>query len=396
MEEFIRAQVRELKRTPNVRLPKPAQCMIVTKLARQSLAGHAGVGLKDLLVSLDGEPAASLSPRTYAHRSDEHRWVFYSRPRHELVEILATGIEPGVTLQLTTDAIKERYDPARSSPSELEWLWEARDWAALEQLSAATLAASGKDRDTPALVFLGGALVETGRRGEGMALVDEYMKSFAPHWTMNFKGIGTYYQALELLAHGDHEGGTRLLHTAFEHDRCARLADALDKATGTRPLLEEPRWLGKPFPVDYRLPRLAAPAETVSLDGTLARLGPDQLLAVCLLASYRGNGPYDDFMRRYLHYATWFSRFLPGLHVVTMEKERYPDRPQYFRAEDEVRAASLPLELLLEDGALTSAVQQPGSPFVVLLDRARLVRYEGELASVDLWDTLASVSAKPA
>jgi len=79
-----------------------------------------------------------------------------------------------------------------------------------------------------------------------------------------------------------------------------------------------------------------------------------------------------------------------------MEKQRYPDRPQYFKAEDEVRAASLPMELLLEDGELSAAVQQTGSPFVLLLDRARRVRYEGELASVDLWDTLAAVSAEPA
>ena len=117
---------------------------------------------------------------------------------------------------------------------------------------------------------------------------------------------------------------------------------------------------------------------------------------MCLLASYRGNGPYEDFMRRYLHFARWFSRFLPGLHVVTMEKERYVDRPHYFRAEDEVRAASLPMELLLEDGGLSAAVGQTGSPFIVLLDRARRVRYEGELTSVDMWDTLAAVSAEPA
>jgi hypothetical protein len=395
MDEFIRAQVRELKRTPNVRLPRPAQCMIVTKLAPHSLAGHAGVAVKDLLVSLDGEPAASLSPQTYAHARDEHHWVFYSRPRHELVLLHATGIEPGVSLQLTTDAIKERYDPARSSPSELECLWEARDWAALEKLSQSTLAAGGKDRDTPALVFLGGALLETGRR-EGAALVDQYMRTFAPHWTMNFAGIGCYYQALEMLARGEKEPGTRLLHAAFERNPCARLADALQKHTGTRPPLEEPRWLGRAFPVDYHLPRLEAPGETVSLDGTLAGLGPDQLLAVCLLASYRGNGPYNDFMLRYLHYARWFSRFLPGLHVVTREKARYPDRPHYFEAEDEVRGASLPMELLLEDGELSAAVRQTGSPFIMLLDRARRVRYEGELASVDLWNTLATVSAEPA
>lgn len=392
MEDFIRSQVRELKRTPNVRLPRPAECMIVTKLAPRSLAAHAGVGVKDLLVSLDGQPAASLAPQTCALRAPEHRWVFYSRPRHELVELRATGIEPGVELQHTTDAIKERYQPGKSSPSDLEALWAARDWAALEKLSAATLAAYGRDRDTPALVFLGAALWETGRRAEGAKLVDEYVASYAPHWTMNFTGIGYCYQALGRLARGERDEGLALLHTAFEYDRCPRLADAVEKHAGTRPPLEEPRWLGRELPVAYRLPRLDARDQLVDLDRTLAAIAEDQVLGVCLLASYRGNGPYDDFMRRYHNYATWFSSFLRGLHVVTTEPERYPDRPQYFRGEDLVLADGLPLELLLEDGRVTAAVQQTSSPFVVLLDRHRRVRYEGELGSVDLWNTLASVS----
>jgi hypothetical protein len=393
MDEFIRAQVRELKRTPNVRLPRPAECMIVTKLAPRSLAAHAGVGVKDLLVSLDGQPAASLAPQTCALPAPEHRWVFYSRPRHELIELRATGIEPGVELQHTTDAIKERYQPGKSSPAELEALWEARDWAALEKLSAATLAAYGRDRDTPALLFRGAALFETGRRAEGAKLVDEYVTSYAPHWTMNFTGIGYYYQALGRLERGEREAGLGLLNKAFEYDRCPRLADAVEKHAGTRPPLEDPRWLGREFPARYRLPRLEARDQLVGLDLALAAIGEGEVLGVCLLANYRGNGPYDDFMRRYHNYATWFSRFFRGLHVLTVEPERYPDRPQYFRGEDQVRADRLPLELLLEDGLVTAAVQQTTSPFVVLLDRQRRVRYEGELASIDLWNTMAAMSA---
>ena len=50
----------------------------------------------------------------------------------------------------------------------------------------------------------------------------------------------------------------------------------------------------------------------------------------------------------------------------------------------------------LRAGELSAAVRQTGSPFIVLLDRKRRVRYEGELTSVDLWDTLAAVNAEPA
>src|SRR6185295_5781571 len=120
--------------------------------------------------------------------------------------------------------------------------------------------------------------------------------------------------------------------------------------------------------------------------------GPGELFAVCLLATYRGNGPYNDFMMRYLNFARWFAPFLKGLHVVTMERERPKDRPHYLRGEDAVVEAGLPLERLLEDGELTAVVEQAGSPFVVLLDRDKCVLAEGELSSVELLSSVAAAN----
>ena len=58
-----------------------------------------------------------------------------------------------------------------------------------------------------------------------------------------------------------------------------------------------------------------------------------------------------------------------------------------------MKAAKLPLDLLLESGSLTGEVRQTGSPFVVLLDRHAVVRFEGELDSVGMWETLTAVHA---
>ena len=373
---------------PNVRMPKPSQCLIVTKLATPSLAAHAGVAVKDFLVSLDSVPASDVSPDTYRNRAKIHQWRFYSRARHELITLEATGIEPGVKLQHTLDGLKERYNPKTSSPSDLEVLWEARDFESLEDFSRKTLAAG--DRDHPALVFLGAALCETGRKAEGIALVEEYAKHFASHWTMNFTGIAYSYLALDLLDKGDQDAGIGMLQTAFEYHSCSRLADLVEKQTGVRPPLETPLWLGKVFP-DYSLPRLDAPGPSLSLSQTLGTLSERQAFAVCLLASYRGNGPYNEFMLRYLNFATWFGPYLKGLHVITMEKKRPEERPYYFKAEDAVKAARLPLEMLLEDGSLTNQVKQTSSPFIVLLDRTGHVRYEGELDTVAMWETVAAL-----
>ncbi len=385
---FINAQIRNLTRTPNVRMPRPSQCLIVTRLATRSLAAHAGVAAKDFLVTLDAASVAGISPDTYRIRARTHEWSFYSRARHELITIDATGIEPGVKLQPTPDGIRERYNPKTSPSSDLEVLWEARDWKTLEDLSRKTLAA--QERDHPALAFLGAALYETGRKAEGLALVDEFAKNFAPHWTMNFTGIAYSYLALDLLGKGDPDAGLGMLQTAFEYHACSRIADLLEKHTGNRPALETPLWLGRRFP-DYALPRLETPGSPVSLAQAVSTLGDRGLLAVCVLASYRGNGPYNEFMMRYLHFATWFSPYLKGLHVITMEPKRYEDRPYYFKAEDAVKAAKLPLEMLLEDGSLTGQVNQSSSPFIVLLDRTGQVRYEGELDSVGLWETAAAL-----
>ena len=390
MQAFINSQVRNLTRTPNVRMPKPSQCLMVTEIANPSLAAHAGVGLKDFLVSLDSVSAAEVSPSTYVTRARMREWSFYSRPRHELITLEATGIEPGVALQPTPDLIRERYDPKTSSPKDLEVLWEARDFKTLEDLARKSLAA--RERDHPALAYLGAALYETGRRPEGVALVEEFATHFASHWTMNFTGVAYSYLALDLLARGDSEAGIGMLHTAFEYFPCPRLADLVLKHTGVRPPLETPLWLGKVFP-GYTLPRLDAGGAPVSLAASLEGLGERQLLAVCLLANYRGNGPYNEFMLRYHNFATWFTPFLKGLHVITMETKRPEERAYYFKGEDAILAGKLPLELLLESGELTGQIQQKGSPFVVLLDRRDVVRYEGELDSVALWRTLAAIHA---
>ena len=124
-------------------------------------------------------------------------------------------------------------------------------------------------------------------------------------------------------------------------------------------------------------------------ESLLAAMAPHQLLCVCLLANYRSNGPYYDFLNRYHNFATYFAPYLAGLHVITAEPKRYADRAAHYEREAEVRALPLPFELLLEEGEVVSALMPTGSPFILLLDRQGTIVYEGELEGVEWWDTLA-------
>jgi hypothetical protein len=392
MDAFIQKHILGLRTTPNTPLPRPSACLIVSRLAKRSVAAQAGIAEKDLLVQIDGQPATDFMPALYSYPAAQRHYVFYSRARHELLELHATGIEIGVALAKTLDAIKVLYDPKKPDPKALEQVWEARDFRSLEKLSSATLAA-GKDRGTPALLFEGAAFWETGRQDEGMARVSEYMDQYASWWTTNYSAVGLYYFGAEWLRRGEAEQAEAILGEAFGQNPSEALARAIEKLTGQRPQKPHPQWLQRRFPGDYTLPLLEGGPGEVSLRTTLQGMPHEKLLIVCLLASYRGNGPYGDFMERYQNYARFFPDFLHGLHVLTLEKERQAERPFYYRAEDAARAAGCPVSVLLDPGDVTRAVAPQASPFILMLDRTGTVVYEGELDSVELWDTLASVAA---
>jgi hypothetical protein len=390
MDDFIAAQIQSVLRTPNVPLPKPAGCLIVKKIAPVSVAARLGVAEKDLLAFVDGAPAARLDPHLYRNRVESRAYAFYSRPRHELVEAVVTGIETGVLLAPTMDAIKARFDTKKPDYDALEALWEARDWPTLEALTTESLRLEKTYRGTPVFLFLGAALHEQKRHQEAAPIVAEYLRETARSWTMNFTGIALLYQGLELARRGERDGAAALLSEAWRNHKHARIADAVETNTGQRPKEDPPHWVGKTFPCDYALPRLEAGPGTVSLLEAVSQLQPGQLLAVCLLASYRGNGPYNDFMGRYDNYARFFSRYLCGLHVVTSEPQRQPDRSWYYANEDRARAEGLPFEVVLDaDGRVTGTLAPTSSPFILLLDREKQVLYEGDLESVDLWNALA-------
>jgi hypothetical protein len=369
-------------------MPRPVGCLVVEKIAARCVAAAAGVAKGDLLSLVDGSPAARESPHLYAHRAAKRLYTFYSKARRQTTELATTGIDVGVTVDYTAEAVQSRFKPQDPDLSALARLWELGDCKTLLQLCRAALAHKGNET-TPALLFEGVGLWEAGDYAAGLERIEQYVSRYGRDWTMNFRAIGMHYLGLEALRTGQRDAGLEKLEAAFEYSPLAGTADAIAEVTGVRPPLETPLWLGRAFPCDYALPTLEGEKKTVSLGDTLGRMAPHQLLCVCVLCTYRSNGPYWEFLGRFHNYATWFQALLAGLHVITAEPKRYADRPAHYRREDEVRALPLPFELLLEKGEVMTSLNPNGSPFVVLLDRAGTVLCEGELDGVMLWDALA-------
>jgi hypothetical protein len=395
VDELIRANLRSLKREKSPGTPDVSKCLEVTRVARSSIAAHAGIVPGDLLDSVGGRPAAEQKFPVYLFGLSERRYQFYSPSTGERVRLETTAAEIGIDVRPSLAAITASYTES-PDPGLLVLLWEAGKWNMLEKLAATSVPKKGffrssKARNTPALVLLGAALCELGRLKEGLALVHEYQERFERYWTVDYMAIARTYAARERLAARKEMEAIETLAKAFELTPFPRIADQIEKLTGNRP--EKPAgFLGHRLPIDYDLPRLDGAARA-TLAGAVSSLSPGQLLLLVVLAGYRGNGPYDMLMRRWGSYAAHFKERLPACHVVTEKTQREAERPDWYKSEDGVRQRGLPLTLLFDrDGTVARTLQPRGSPAAWFVDRTRVVRYEGELDDVGIWDALAGAA----
>jgi hypothetical protein len=386
---FIESHVKGLRRESAASPPRPVTCLAVKRVAKQCVAARAGVVAGDLLAMVDRSPASRRSPKLYDDRSAKRLLSFYSRARRELVELETTGIEIGVELDHTAEGIRARFKAHEVDLKALERLWELGECKTLLELCREALRQQGW-QETPVLLFEGVGLWEAGQYAQGLERINGYLSRYGSNWTMNFAAIGIHYLGLELLRQGHKEAGLAKLQRGFDYFPTASTAEVIAEITGIEPPIGAPRWLGRAFPVDYSLPTIEGERTNVSFATALQAMAPQQLLCVCLLASYRSNGPYYDLLNRLHNFLTWFAAYLAGVHVLTTKAERYPDRPYHYAREDELRALPVPFEVLLEDGAVVQALEPSGSPFVLLVGRDGTIACEGDLDTVDFWDALAS------
>lgn len=391
-EAFTKSLLMNYRRVPAKAEPPRARCLEVKKVEKGSLADRILLSPGDLLVSINGASAGTLSPKLWRSPAKIREYIWYSPTSRERIELTSTGIDPGCELRRTPEMIKATYKPESRDNEPLLELWEAGAWDTLAALSGAALQKG--TADTPALALYGAALCETGQVEEGRKMIARYLHDFAPGWTTDFRGICFYYVGLQRAEVGETEGAVQVLEAAYADMSVERVAQALVDLGQPRPapIL---RWAGQTAPGDYELTTLEGDRKTVTMSEALLGLGEGQVLLLCLLSTYRGNGPYEQFTQRYRSFARDFKPFIAGLHVITEIKDRYPDRPYYFETEDKLRAEKIPFELLFDPDASARSMYQPTvSPFVMALDSRGRILCEGELDGLEMWRAVVAANAQ--
>ena len=400
--DLIKANMVSVERRQQAPPSDLSGCMVVNKVAPISVAAVAGIVPGDLLLSVAGEDAAGVETVEMLDPKTPRDFVFYCPQSSEGLKLEAKCYPIGIELGQTPDTLLQLAEEGELDYDDLDSVWERGDWELLEKAARAMLDPGWIIRiilffmrrstsDSPASLLLGAALYEQGKQDEGMEMIRKYYEEYEDGWTTQFHAMGRYYLADEALRGGDREVALRFLYEAFELSPLNRVADKIVELTGERPTESKP-WQGKTFPVNYQLDSLSG-GEPVSLSSQLATLTEGQLLTVCLLATYRANGPYHEFVGHYQQWWTHFPQVVSELHVVTMTREASGSAKLWLGGEKAALQAGAPLRVLYDDGEVTANVGPDSSPFVLLLNREGLVVYEGVPDDAQFWDVLSQLAS---
>jgi hypothetical protein len=394
VKRFIEERVRQVERTPADGPGNREHALEMVSVEPEGVAWHLGVRPGDLLVAIDGRPAAQWGRLLGRHGPGLRTYEVWRAEAGERVSARIDGVPLGVKLAPTLEAVRAEVAGGEVDLDGLRSLWHRGRFEFLSGLLGPLVQPGGMWgwwkrlsggelplRDTPALLLWGAAEYELGRREQGMTAIRHYLDHLASDYTMPYLGIGAYYEALEA---DDLDG----LYQAWETHPCDRIADAVVARGGERPVVQT-SWEGQPLPVRYRLPRVVGEG-MVDLDEVLAQLQPGEFVVLLLLATYRGNGPSDELLWELSSWQRAFGARIAGVHLLTMTAERRLDRPYWYEAEDAAVEAGVPLEVLLDDGAVHYALPVDRSPFVLCVDGSGRVLFEGELDERAIWRVVAA------
>jgi hypothetical protein len=168
------------------------------------------------------------------------------------------------------------------------------------------------------------------------------------------------------------------------------MADSIQALTGERPVDDEPSLEGQKSPADYELPDDRG-NRRISLTSSLRAMNDRQALVLCLLGEYRSNGPYHELMRSYHRWAVHFPEHFAPMHVISENAKKsgpYSEAVQHWLgAEKAAQKAGIPFVVLHdEDGLVGSAIDAPGSPHALVLNRNGEILFGGIFDDVDMWN----------
>jgi len=391
---FYETCLQSVKQTPANRPPPLAKVQRVKAVAKYSIAAKLGLQEGDLLVKFNHQNGIKADLLHAVALIHHHRYTYYLKASKTWLKLRTNGVPLGVDLEKPVSAIIAEYD-ADDSQDDLVSLWGREEDQALQDLvfrwrkkgilwleqrfpkfGAAFL-------NDVEVLFVGVVLYDAGEHVLGSTYIQRFMQEM-DGYTTNFGAIAVYYTGLEYKRLGEVEIGRSFIEDAYDRHSVDRIGCQLGLATDED---EADPWEGEIFPVNYTLPAIDNPGQSEQLEACTLHQDRHQLMIICLLGSYRSNGPYEYFMQAFLSLQRHFGKIFSGLHVVTASEHNH----NWLDSENRALDNGLPVSVLYDEGnRVADTLHISSSPNVFFVDKHRRIICHDILTSeVDIWDLVA-------
>jgi tetratricopeptide (TPR) repeat protein len=307
------------------------------------------------------------------------------------------GVELEETLESLEDACAQDPNNFEFALEYMRKLYIAKDFSKCAEVAEAW---NRRYRETPALMFLGAAMIGQaamtgGEKGgelaqKGYEFVLEYMKTAMNKWTTEFAAIALVSRGICHEGFQDKEKAEKAYREALELDpECAPALESMADLTGkpAESFRVDPgaKWVGQPFPLEYQLPWHPKLKDGAPAQNFRAALQPGGYLGIILLGSYRGCGPCNVETRNVALLAKQFRDKITAVHLITANEER--ERENWNDAERWFRSSGLNFHVLFDaEDKVAQAVGLTGAPTLVFVDaQGTIVSFSNELKEDLYW-----------
>lgn len=376
---------------------------IIVKVAANSPAEIMGLKKNDYVISINDKPIMSQSELDVASELKKTKYKFYSKDAHSYINIEIDTVPIGIHAEPTTKNILIN----EKKGSDTGWdvfrvLWKRREWDVLLQASKACYLDNTAARiirkvfknyfENAGMLYRGVAEFELGDEEYGIELISRFVNKHLYSYEMFEHAIAFFYIAK----------WSELIDEKEDMEHWLREADRSNGGTferitqevylkGLEPYPGRYHWKGEQFSINEQLVKLES-RESVTINSYLSSMNKDELLPICVMPSYRGNGPYNEALGCYASIYQYISDRLLPLVVILDTTEIEKGDEWRISNEDYIKENNIGIELLFdEDSVISETLELDFSPAFFVLNNEGEIVYEGSLKhGFDYWEIVGA------
>lgn len=393
-----------VEKKPLPKAPAFSKTLQIDRVAPDSPAANLNLKPGDKLLSVNGKAALLEDIPALLAKSNSVQYRFFLPRESAFLEVATTGLPLGIKTSVSSDGIVEQSTSKGEFEKEgLFTLWERGDYDHLRRACAVSNKRlnkrnfvgklTGKTKTFPITkMMIAICDIETGKTEAGYKALGEYASNESFGETSEIQAILSYYFGLQAKSEkriGDYQN---MMRDAFEGYPDSELIRNEAVKAGVDISVKDGR-IGRAINTSSSWNILEGGHGSRTLQDMLGAMTPGQILPLCLMTAYRGNGPYNDALLPYIALQPHVSAQMHPLVVLTFIAEKRADRPHWNSHEDLAKKANCPFMVL--HGSHDSIIENyspRAAPEFVAVNKSGNVIWGGSLATdYEYWKMLNQV-----